>query len=597
LPLALLSGLLACSPAVEPLQSQRQEVTVSTGTLADLWEGRAVLVEDTRTFGADFGMHFLSGWWEGGTLWSYYIQNYPVDGVWRFATGLAQSTDGTSFTNRGRVLDIGGAWQWVYNANGGLQHQTGRADGDGWSANTLADAPGFLSYGPYATDVAEGRNTVTYALLVDNNSADDSLVVTLDVRDATTGQVLARRDVRRREFNAPWAEQLFVLPYTQTAGHMTEFRTYWHRTSYVKQRLVSVSQGEELFSDNRLASFPGVWKDAEGWWLTYEAAGLSSQWPGDIGLARSTSGTRFIKDARNPILRHQTSGWERTNIGTPSLWKEGSTWYLFYHGFDGTDVQVGVATGTDLRNLTRSSGNPILRTGTGGAWDSGTIGKRSIWKEGSYYYMVYEGSTEQPYDTARWSSGIARSTNLLTWEKWSGNPVLPQTSSGFGYDGPEWIRTPEGKLHVYFRAPTGGTKRATLTPCKVYNATTDLSHQIGRAEGDGWAAATAYDAPAFLTHGPYDAALSAGNKTVTFSLLVDNNSADNLPVVTLEVYDVTAGRIVAQRQVRRTEFVAPWTYQTFRLGYVQTAGHTTELRTYWHDTSYVRQRHAAVCPP
>jgi hypothetical protein len=216
--------------------------------------------------------------------------------------------------------------------------------------------------------------------------------------------------------------------------------------------------------DDRLASFPGVWKDGDKWYLVYEGAGTNmGRWPGDIGLATSTDGVTWMKDPGNPILVHQLSGWEQVNIGTPSLWKEGDIWHLFYHGNNGTEVQIGVATGPALHHLTRYPGNPIIRVGPKGSWDSGTVGKRSIRKEGDYYYMIFEGSTDQPFETARWSSGLARSTDLLTWEKWPGNPVLLQTTKGFGYDGPEWVETPDGKLHVYFRDKLGPTRRATLS--------------------------------------------------------------------------------------------------------------------------------------
>ncbi len=313
----LLALLLAASAAGRaPAQSP---------TLADFWVGRASFAVDTsQSFGAGFGMHFLSTRWEGNQLYAYYIKNFTLNGVGRSATGLAVSRDGVTFTDRGQVLGIG----------------------------------------------------------------------------------------------------------------PNDF-------------------------DQRLASFPGVWKDGGTWYLVYEAAGTSGRWPGDIGLATSSDGVRWQKEAA-PILVHQNRGWERANIGTPSLWKEGTTWYLFYHGYDGQDVQIGVATGTNLRNLTRYSGNPILPTSAAGP-DAGTLGKRSIRRErDGLYYMVHEISTDQPFERARWSSNVARSRDLLRWEKWPGGRVLPQTASGFGFDGPEWVQTPDGKLHIYFRDPSGPTRRATL---------------------------------------------------------------------------------------------------------------------------------------
>lgn len=111
----------------------------------------------------------------------------------------ATSTDGISFTNTGRVLDIGGAWQWVFEST---YHEIGRADSGGWSANTKDDSRGYLTYGPYTTSIPVGWNTASCDLMVDNNTADDYDVVTLDVHDATSGQVLASRTVRRKEFPA-----------------------------------------------------------------------------------------------------------------------------------------------------------------------------------------------------------------------------------------------------------------------------------------------------------------------------------------------------------------------------------------------------------
>src|SRR5262249_9307444 len=122
--------------------------------------------------------------------------------------------------------------------------------------------------------------------------------------------------------------------------------------------------------------------------------------------------------------------------------------------------QVGVATGADLTALVRHAKNPVLETGAAEAWDCGTVGKRTIRKEGDYFYMAYEGSTDQPYDKACWSTGLARSKELRVWEKYP-RPILPQTKAGFGYDGPEWLTTADGSLHLYYRF-RGCTRRASL---------------------------------------------------------------------------------------------------------------------------------------
>lgn len=208
--------------------------------------------------------------------------------------------------------------------------------------------------------------------------------------------------------------------------------------------------------DDRAASFPGIWKDGATWYLVYEGAaddiGFS---PGDIGLATSSDGKKFTKHPNNPILRHEKAGWERVNIGTPSLFKEGDTWYLFYHGFDGTVCQIGVASGKKLTELTKSSANPIIPVSTdASAWDTGATGKRSsIVKEGEFYYLAFEGRTPLPDATARWSSGLARSRNLTSgWVKCRLNPLIPTTPGYFGYDAPEMLHHRNAWL-LYVRSP------------------------------------------------------------------------------------------------------------------------------------------------
>ena len=199
--------------------------------------------------------------------------------------------------------------------------------------------------------------------------------------------------------------------------------------------------------DDRLAGYPGIWKDGDTWYLVYEGAaedvGFS---PGDIGLATSKDGKTFVKHPNNPILRHEPGGWERANVGTPSLFKEDGVWYLFYHGYDWTICQIGVASGKDLTKLTRSSANPILHvasvSATPAAWDTSTTGKRSaIVKEGDYYYFAFEGSTMPPFNFSKWSSGLARSKKLAEgWEKCPSNPHIPRTPAGVGNDGPELVK-------------------------------------------------------------------------------------------------------------------------------------------------------------
>jgi hypothetical protein len=68
---------------------------------------------------------------------------------------------------------------------------------------------------------------------------------------------------------------------------------------------------------------------------------------------------------------------------------------------------------------------------------------------------------------------------------------------------------------------------------------------------------------------------------------VDNNTADTLYVVDLDVYDATAGATLADGRVRRTDFASTFTYQDFAIGFVSPGTHELEFRVHWNDYAYI----------
>ncbi len=128
----------------------------------------------------------------------------------------------------------------VFEAEKDLSHLIGRKDQDGWSVNVVQDKAHFMAYGPYVTGIAPGPLTARFRLLIDNNSADDLPVLTLDVRDAASGKALAQQVVRRKTFAQPFAWQDFALSFTNPAGSKLELRTYWHGIAYVREDRVSL---------------------------------------------------------------------------------------------------------------------------------------------------------------------------------------------------------------------------------------------------------------------------------------------------------------------------------------------------------------------
>ena len=214
------------------------------------------------------------------------------------------------------------------------------------------------------------------------------------------------------------------------------------------------------------AYFAGVWIDDGTFYLVYECKGGETTEYGtleNVALATSYDGVNWFKEGVI-LYKNHSLWWQKANVGTPDLYKDGDTWYLFFHGFDYKDCYVGVAYGEDLMNLTALD-EPIISTEDNTPW-SGTIGRRDVIYCDGYYYMVYEISTDQApsggYGGAYWSHMFARSTDLINWEISSG-PLLTQKNAdgsdktGFGYDGTCWMIVGR-HLYVYMRE--GGSTTA-----------------------------------------------------------------------------------------------------------------------------------------
>jgi len=108
-----------------------------------------------------------------------------------------------------------------------FSHAVGRSSDNGWTANVAQDSEGMMLYGPYVATFPAGQLTTTYKMKIDVVTGNNDLIVTLDVRDATTGLVLTAFDVYRNQFKANGIYQDFSLTYNNIAGHQLEFRALY----------------------------------------------------------------------------------------------------------------------------------------------------------------------------------------------------------------------------------------------------------------------------------------------------------------------------------------------------------------------------------
>lgn len=144
--------------------------------------------------------------------------------------------------------------------------------------------------------------------------------------------------------------------------------------------------------------------------------------------------------------------------GTPTVWREAGTWWLFY---ERGDQGVWVARSRDLVTFTNVSDEPVLALGPA-PYDARMIAVNQVVKHRGRYYAYYHASA--PGGKGRWCTGIARSDDLVHWTKYSGNPILPvdeafpATSSA--------VLVPDGERHRLYTMHPEVRVRFSLLPVR-----------------------------------------------------------------------------------------------------------------------------------
>ena len=402
--------------------------------------------------------------------------------------------------------------------------------------------------------------------------------------------------------------------------------------------LAVVPDGIGCDTDSGYVVMPSVVNHNGVFFMVYEGAtqmqtsGTSSDgWPscgnlGEIHLATSTDGVNWVK--QGIILRNNLSGFECINIGGTFIGFFNNLFYVFYHGNCGapgtTDnrSKIGMASGSSLASLTKYSGNPVMDVGVGQwSWDSRVNGRPSVVQEGSYYYMSFEGSRSAycgsipGIPNGDWGWGMARSTDLMHWEKYRYNPIrqtyndhncLNNNPYLFQFNGVTWVyQFDKGVRNVLL---TGTGTCTYQIPCDpylhVYPSIDGVgvvgqcqhNHNLGFLDGDGWAANTNTQNNGYMCFGPYETGLPAGKYAVSFENWIDSNTGDTYKVLVEDINDATnnPNGVVVSMDIHRNDFNGQKIYQDFEQQFQSVSGNSYEWRTWWIDISWVRQHFVAV---
>jgi predicted GH43/DUF377 family glycosyl hydrolase len=138
-----------------------------------------------------------------------------------------------------------------------------------------------------------------------------------------------------------------------------------------------------------------------------------------------TSKDRINWEEKGPLDIRLTDGkpLPKGPFGTPAIWFENGTWYLFY---ERDDLGIWLATSKDLKTWTNSQDEPVLKMGPE-TYDQFGLAMDIIIKYKGRYYGYYHATEFK--DWHEWTSCVAVSDDLLKWQKYPGNPIMREDKS------------------------------------------------------------------------------------------------------------------------------------------------------------------------
>jgi predicted GH43/DUF377 family glycosyl hydrolase len=247
------------------------------------------------------------------------------------------------------------------------------------------------------------------------------------------------------------------------------------RTPYKYGRLVLGPSHIAGSFDERSVDCPFVFSAEGRFFMTYVGfdgtgyqTGLAQS---DDLVTWSRAGLIFPRDPASPITRFNAALMcilRDDDLRSPAPLKKVDGRYLgAWHaypnpGYEVGPAVIGLAWSDDLHHWERCE--PILTPDASAAWEAGGLYKPYLVKEGDTYYLFYNAKNTEK----RWheQTGLATSTDLKTWTRFPGNPILPNGAepawdARFASD-PAVLRIGQQWALYYFGLASDGKARELL---------------------------------------------------------------------------------------------------------------------------------------
>jgi len=219
-------------------------------------------------------------------------------------------------------------------------------------------------------------------------------------------------------------------------------------------------------SDNRFLGY-AFSNDGLNWTRYPGNPLITDEWVEDMQVVKQNGVYYMFAEGRNDIAHFLTSEdgirWKnvgdldirKTNgepiskgaYGTPTVWIENGTWFLFY---ERDDLGIWLARSKHLKTWTNVQDDPVIQMGPD-EYDQKAVAMDQIVKYKGRYFGFYHATAFDPWRD--WTTNVAMSKDLIHWTKYAGNPIVAgDKSSGIlVYDGQQYrLYTMHPNVRVYF---------------------------------------------------------------------------------------------------------------------------------------------------
>ena len=213
----------------------------------------------------------------------------------------------------------------------------------------------------------------------------------------------------------------------------------WEKS--IKEPIVKVSEDPAAYDSNHILD-PAAIVLKDSIYLYYTAKEIEDQVSYAIGLSISVDGNSFEKHSQSPILK--------SAIAPEVVFHEGLI-YLFFqrHNEENDSWELFLRTSKDGINFDSESEQLVFKPSqVTGEIDSQSAATFRIFQSGDYYYMAY-GACQKHLDYPE-NFGIARSQDLINWERSLSGPIFSRGNSGDWDEAAIWYPTIHKINDTYF---------------------------------------------------------------------------------------------------------------------------------------------------